>query len=179
MKHLSGRTSAGLALALETGVTSTRGFTLVELLIGLAIIGIISATAIPVFISSSARNAVWTATELVGSQIRLARLQAISHNSRFRVRFDCPSTGNFRVLAVTENPAIDDAADRCDQTEPFDSGVLTLPAGVSFGTVPTLEVNGRGIYSGSPIPRTITVTNGESSRALTVTFTGQITFETY
>jgi len=170
---------SGAALAQEGVVRSDRGFTLIELLIALGFIGIVSALAVPVFITSSARNAVWTGSELVGAQIRLARLQAISHNTTFRVRFDCPSTGNVRVLVVTGDPTVDDAADRCNQTVQYDSGILTMPAGVSFGTVPTLEVNGRGIYSGSPIPRTITINNADSSRALTVTFTGQITFETY
>ena len=170
---------SGAALAQEVAVRSDRGFSLIELLVALGFLGIVSAIALPVFISSSARNAVWTASELVGGQLRVARLKAISHNTRFRVRFDCPSTGNFRVLAVTEDPIVDDAADRCSQTVQYDSGVFTVPDGVSFGTVGTLEVNGRGIYSGAPIPRTITISNSDSSRALTVTFTGQITFETY
>ena len=43
----------------------------------------------------------WTASELIGSQIRQARLKAISRNKSFRVRFDCPSAGQFRVLVVT------------------------------------------------------------------------------
>ena len=162
-------------------MTSTRGFTLIELLIVLGLAGVLAAVAVPVFIESSARNGVWTASELIGAQIRQARLKAISRNARFRVRFNCPGVGNFRVLAVTGNPAIDDAAGRCSATQLGDSGVMTVPSSVVFGVVPTLEVNGRGIYQaiGAGIPQTITVTYGSRSRTLTVSATGQITFAGY
>jgi hypothetical protein len=118
---------------------------------------------------------------LIGAQIRQARLKAISRNTRFRVRFDCPYAGNFRVLQVTGNPLIDDAPGRCTAQQTYDSGVFKMPPGVSFGTVPTLEVSGRGVFTAidSAIPQTIEVTYGSSTRALTLTLTGQITFETY
>ena len=160
---------------------SVRGYTLIELLISLGLVGIISAIAVPVFITANARNGVWTGSELIGSQIRQARLKAISRNMRFRVRFDCPSTGNFRILQVTGTALIDNAANRCSAYQLYDSGIYNMPQGVSFGVVPTLEVNGRGVYSapGFAIPQTITVTYGDTSRDLTLTATGQITFETY
>lgn len=155
-----------------------------ELMMALAIAGIMAAIAVPVVMESSARNAVWTGSELIGSQIRQARLKAISRNMRFRVRFDCPSAGNLRVLVVTGDPTIDNASGRCSTYQEvggvmLDGGVVAMPQGTSFGTVTTLEVNGRGIYSADTIPKTITVTNGTTSRDLTITLTGQITFETY
>ncbi len=174
----------GLFLAVFRGVRSHSGFTLVELLIALGVAGIMAAIAVPVFIESSARNAVWTGSELIGSQLRQARLKAISRNRSFRVRFNCPDTGNLRVLVVTGDPTIDNAADRCEGYRQIDgvlmdSGIIVMPQGTSFGSVTTLEVNGRGIYSSDVIPKTITVTNGTSSRDLTVTLSGQISFATY
>src|SRR5687768_9883501 len=56
------------------GMQSSRGFTLFELLIVVAMIGILGAIGLPVLSDSSNRNKVWTATEQVASQIRQARL---------------------------------------------------------------------------------------------------------
>lgn len=160
---------------------SQPGFTLVELLIALGVAGVLAAVAVPVFIESSGRNNVWTASERIGAQIRQTRLKAISRNSTFQLRFDCPAAGQFRSLIMTGDPIIDDAADRCDTSQSGDSGVENVPPGVSFGTVPTIQVNGRGVLSvvAGAVPLTISVTYGTGTRTLTVTATGQITFSTY
>lgn len=162
---------------------STRGFTLIELLVVMGLITILSAVALPVMMESFGRNSAWTASEQIGSQIRQARLKAISRNRSFRVRFDCPEVGQFRVLVVTGDAAIDNAADRCSNTVEFDSGVYQMPDNVTYtDPPPVLEVTSRGAYSSSlgVMPTTIAVTyNGVSTRNLTVSVTGQITFDVY
>jgi prepilin-type N-terminal cleavage/methylation domain-containing protein len=165
---------------------SDRGFTLIEVMVVVALIGILAAIGLPVLTESTNRNAVWTASEQIGSQIRQARLKAITRNQPFRVTFDCPVAGQYRVLAFQDDPLIDDAVDRCSQTYEHDSGVYTMPVNVSYGAgLPILHVNGRGVYSiagvPGPMPDTIiTVQFGSThSRDLTVSSTGQITFETF
>ncbi len=161
---------------------SSRGFTLFELLVVIALIAILSAISIPALLEGAARNSVWTASEQIGSQIRQARLKAISRNRTFRVRFDCPIVGQYRVLVVTGDAAIDNAADRCSNTEEFDSGIYTMPNQVSYtDPPPLLEVNPRGIFTSTlGIPTTITVTYiGGSSRNLTMSATGQIAFDVF
>ena len=160
---------------------SDRGFTLLELLVALALVGILASIAIPTLSESTNRNAVWTASEQIGTQIRQARLKAISRNSPFRIVFDCPADNQYRVLVVDDT--IDDA-DRCDNTLPGDTGVNVVPALVSFtDDLPAVQVNGRGMLSligGGELPLTITVQYRDThSRALTVSFTGQITFESF
>lgn len=160
---------------------STRGFTIFELLIVMALIGIFAAMGIPTLQESTRRNALWTASETIGTQVRQARLKAISRNRSFRIRFDCPSARQFRVLEVTGNSTIDNATNRCSLYQTHDSGIYAMPTSVTYGTPPVLTVNSRGIYSASSgsIPATITVTNGSSSRAVEVSATGQINFGAY
>lgn len=159
---------------------SEHGFTLIEILIVVAFIGITAAISVPVFIESNARNRLWTASEQIGSTIRQARLKAITQNTTYRVAFDCPSTGSLRSLIVTGDPLVDDAVDRCGQTLDGDSGVIEMPTSVTYDAelATALQVTGRGIFTaiGESIPLTISVQYGLSTRTLTVSATGQITF---
>jgi prepilin-type N-terminal cleavage/methylation domain-containing protein len=164
-------------------VSAERGYTLVELLIALGLITVLAGISVPVFIESSARNKVWSGAELIGANVRQARLKAISRNATFRVAFDCPRVGSFRVLAVTDDALVDEATDRCERylTEEGDGGELVMPQGVTFGdAVPTLQVNGRGLFTaiGGTVPQTITVTNGDMIRIVRVSAAGQISFRT-
>ena len=52
------------------GVRSERGFTLVEMLIVVGMIGIVTAISVPVFIESNARSRLWTGSEQIGATIR-------------------------------------------------------------------------------------------------------------
>ena len=162
---------------------SESGYTLFEILIVVALIGIVSAISVPVFIESNARSSLWTGAEQLGSTIRSARLKAISQNTNYRIVFNCPSANEVRALIVTGDAAIDDPADlatRCGDTYEGDSGTIELPTGVAYDAdaATYLEVTGRGIFSaaGGAIPLTITVTHGAATRTLTVSGTGQVTF---
>ena len=163
------------------GVRSQSGFTLIEMLIAVGLVGILAAVAVPVMIESSARNSLWTGSELVGAQLRQARLKAISRNTTFQIRFNCPAAGQFRSLVMTGTPLIDDAVDRCSQTRPFDSGVQTLPLNVTSTPANTIQVTGRGIVSvvGAAVPHTLSVSYGANTRTLVISATGQITFSTF
>ena len=157
-----------------------KGFTMFELLVAMALIAILSGIGIPTLMEANRRNQVWTASELIGSQIRQARLKAISRNMSFRVRFNCPEDNQFRLLQVTGNTAIDNAVDRCSTYQTYDSGVMAMPAGVTFGEPDTLTVNSRGVFSSTgAIPSTITVSGLDTSRSLTMSATGKITFDVY
>ena len=161
---------------------SERGFTLIEILVGVAIIGIISGVALPVFLSANARSNLWVGSERVGATIRQTRLLAITQNNSYRLTFACPSAGLMRQLIVTGDPAVDDAAGRCSQTLDGDGAPVAMPTGISYTTssATAMNITGRGVFTatGAAIPLTITVTNGTSTRSLTVSATGQITFST-
>lgn len=165
------------------GMRSGRGFTLIELLVAMALIVVLAGIGIPFIQESTVRNSVWTTTEMIGAQVRQARLMAISRNATFRVRFDCPAAGQIRRLVVTGDAAVDNAADRCDRYLEDDSGIFQVPADVEYtADLPALQVTGRGMFSaiGGGVPLTIDVGYaGRAFRGMTVSNTGQISFETY
>ena len=154
-----------------------RGTSYLELLCVLGIIGVVSGIAIPALSNAADRNKVYSGTQLVSAAIRNARLAAISRNATYRVRFQCPSAGAVRVLLVTGNAAVDDAANRCSTNVAEDGPSMFLPQGVTYGTVPTLEVNGRGQMSVplAAMPLTITVSYENFSQTLSITATGRVT----
>ena len=159
---------------------SQRGYTLVEIVVVVGLIGIISAISVPVFIQSNARSALWTGSELIGATLRQARMKAISQNTLYRVVFSCPSPNTLRTLIVTGDPTVDDAVDRCSQTFDGDTGIIEMPTSVTYtpGTATGLEITGRGTFTatGDAVPLTINVNYGSTLRTLTVSATGQITF---
>lgn len=156
---------------------------MLEILVTMGLITIMAGMAIPFIQESTVRNTVWTATEMIGAQVRQARLKAITQNKSFRIRFDCPAVGQVRVLIVTGDNTIDAAADRCARYLKHDTGIFQMPAAVTYtGALPVLEVNGRGMYTaiGGAVPLTIRVGyGGRTFRGMTVSATGQISFETY
>jgi type IV fimbrial biogenesis protein FimU len=167
-------------LLLKTPATmrsSERGTTHLELVFILGIIGVVSAMVIPTLTNALDRNKVYTGSELVAAAIRNARLAAITRNATYRIRFDCPSAGSVRVLVVTGDPTIDNATNRCSTTVAEDGPAMFLPEGVSYGTVPTIEVNGRGQMSipSAILPMMITVSYDNFTRALSVSPTGRVT----
>ena len=159
---------------------SNRGFTLLEAVIVLGMLSVIGAMALPVMFDANNRNAVWTASEQIGSQVRQARLKAVTRNTPFQVRFNCPAARQYRLLIVDGN--INDA-DRCTQYKDQDSGVYTVPQSITYGNPPTLQVNGRGQYSivgVGALPLTVSVQheNGHA-RNMTISITGQISFASF
>lgn len=64
------------------------GHTLLELTVTLAIIGIVSALAIPSFASLNSHMQIRCATQEIASELRLARQLAMTHRGRVRLSFD-------------------------------------------------------------------------------------------
>lgn len=162
------------------GMRSERGYTLFEIIIVVALIGIISGIALPVFLSSNAMNSLWTSSERLGGLVRQTRLRAISRNTNYELRFDCPGVGDARGLIITGDPAIDGDANRCNNDQEGDTEIIYMNPGVAYDTsgVTGFTITGRGVFTalGGAIPSTISVTYGANVRYLTVSATGQITF---
>lgn len=158
-------------------IATARGFSLIELLVTLGLVGVMSAVAIPSLTTSNSRTRLYTATELIQVQLRSARVAAITRNRPVRVAFNCPVAGAVRMLTVTGNAVVDDAANRCTTNQPNDGAAVYLPAKVTLGTIPRLEFSGRGIVTaqGAAVPISFTLSYGYDTRTVVVTAIGRIT----
>jgi type II secretory pathway pseudopilin PulG len=177
--------------------TNSRGFTLIDTLVAVGLIGILAVMTVPTVTSAMRMNAITSAGQIVAATIRSARYTAISTSRTVRVRFDCPSAGAFRVVE-TIGTAADSAANRCNnaaypfpdanaQTLPdVDGPALHLPGGTTFATAQDLEIDSNGRVTrliGCPAcaaasgAATASVTDGGLTRTVTVTPNGRISIQ--
>lgn len=107
--------------------TSGKGFTLVELLVAVAVGGVVLAVAIPSYLSYLPRIRLRSACREVIACLQLARTQAIRDNSAWRVAFE-PSQREFCVVDSLGNVCRRVSLDRFD--------------GVSFGANTSDAIDG-------------------------------------
>ena len=138
-----------------TRADQVRGFTLLELMLVLAVLGVISAMAIPAVLNTTRQIKLAANARAVERELQGARMKAVRSNRAIRVRFNCPSTGQYRMvelLGTKQSPATDDddsrSAVRCgysaypfpDTSQEFfsipnnDGPIQTLQDGIGFGT---------------------------------------------
>ena len=118
------------------GAAVQGGFTLVELMVVLAVMGIIAAIAAPSFTGLSQRASVKAATRDVVSAFQKARIEAIRQGATWRVRFDAAGR-NMQVLSPGEDRVWGTGDDSVFSTVEFlDRGVVANSkryGNVSFG----------------------------------------------
>src|SRR5215204_6568531 len=142
-------------------LATAAGFTLVDMLATLAILGTVSAMAVPQVVDAVDSMRLGMSLRDVERELQFARLKSVSTNRPMRVRFDCPSAGKLRVVELIGTPAAPDANDsdavlnRCSETAyPYnptgadqsrltrpnnDGPVRTLYQGTTFTAKQTLE----------------------------------------
>jgi prepilin-type N-terminal cleavage/methylation domain-containing protein len=136
---------------------SRAGFTLIDMMVTIGVLAILMASALPVVMGVTEGMKLGQAQREVEVEMNSARLTAVSSNRPMRIRFNCPATGQYRVVELIGTPshpdANDDASDRCDDTkwkfpandnEPVtrpnhDGPVRWLPSQVDFSAVVNLE----------------------------------------
>src|SRR5262245_63682537 len=99
------------------GPAAQRGFTLIDLVAVMAIIGVISAIGIPSMLSARDRIRLGQAAREVEREIQTAKSRAVAKSRAMRVRFNCPAAGEYRAVELIGTPAVpvaaDSAANRC------------------------------------------------------------------
>jgi len=81
-----------------------RGFTLMEMMIVVVVIGVIAAMAIPSFLSYMPKLKVKACARDIVSQLRLARSKSVAERRPYGVAFDVGAKC-YTVFADTDNPA--------------------------------------------------------------------------
>jgi len=185
------------------GRGSSAGFTLIDTLVTVALLGIVSAIAIPAMSSVLDSMRVGMGARDVERELQAARLLAVSSNRPIRVRFNCPAAGQYRLVELIGSPESPDAFDndgaRCGETAfPYpasdtdaltrpnlDGPVRRLPQGVSFGSAQTIEFWPNGTAradsgGGLPWPKiqasgtVVSVTKDSVTRSIEVNGLGKI-----
>lgn len=178
---------------------SEAGFSLIDVIVTLGVIAVLAAVAVPSLANVSERLRLGQGQREVERALQTARLKAVTANRRMRVRFNCPTARQYRIVEVI-GTATDDAANRCVEsafpavpadnnplTRPnHDGPVRTLPRDVSFGAASALEFAPDGTvkyqsgasYIDVPDPDgtavTLTKTNSTDVAKITVNRLGKI-----
>lgn len=175
---------------------NTRGFSLIELMLTVAIAGTLMAIGLPVLLDVTETSKLRAAAREVERELQSARLKAVTSNRSLRVRMNCPAAGYYRTVEVL-GTAADTAADRCLMTAypfPADNDVMTRPnfdgptrllPNQATVTNVILEFRPDGTaYSvvadaAQPLaaPLTVTVTRNSKSKAMTINGSGKIQYQ--
>ncbi|OFW01871.1 MAG: hypothetical protein A3I61_02455 [Acidobacteria bacterium RIFCSPLOWO2_02_FULL_68_18] len=136
------------------------GFTLIEILLVVAVVSVMAAMTVPTVAGAMDRYYILSAGQQVASTIRAARFQAVSRNQTLEVVLDLDA-GEYQVF---EDGGVTPAGD-----------AQLLPTGISFGedSATTVEVAPNGRVTTAA---TITVTNGnaDDDRTITVSTSGRV-----
>ena len=120
-----------------SGPPTQAGFTLVEMMMTLAVFAILAGAAIPQFTDMTGEMRLRQNLREVERELQTARLRAVTANRPIRVRFNCPSAGQYRMVELIGSPSdpdpedADTNLDRCSTSDyPYpadDVNRLTVP----------------------------------------------------
>jgi Tfp pilus assembly protein FimT len=181
------------------------GFSIIEVVVVSAVTMITIGLAAPSITGAIETYRFNSDVQSVAATIRSARFTAVASNVEMRVRFNCPATGQMRVVEVTGDVSIDTASNRCDlsaypypaadqdpDTLPNNDGPILqmasstdLPTTVSGLQISTagrvVPITGCPACAAASPPATLTMGDDRSdtARSITVTATGGTTVSRY
>ena len=146
------------------GVRRTAGFSMMELMVVLTVMGILLGVAMPNFLRAGKRDTVETAAYDMQRQLSLARQKAISRRAHYRMTID-PSARTFRVERREDGTWVLDPAETfswCDRVDAL------LSVGGNGGNL-DIEIEPQGTVLATDAPAVIRFANSCGDTA-TVSF---------
>lgn len=171
------------------------GFSLTEIMATLAVFSVLAAMAVPLTHDALEAHRVTIGARDVERELQTARIKAVTTNRPLRVRFNCPTTGQYRIVEVVGVAGTDSATNRCDAvaypypaadrnpaTRPnFDGPIRFLDSRLTVaGSDLEFAPDGttRQLVTGTPQPIgttvTMTVAKGSTTRTVIVNGLGRI-----
>jgi prepilin-type N-terminal cleavage/methylation domain-containing protein len=146
-----------------------KGFTLLEMMVVIAITAIVSAIAIPNFISVAAGMKIRSASRDLCSTLRQARMNAIRTNTRWAVQFNVADAPPPNYIVIDCGPN-----NTCGDGDDVKKLLTPIPPGVTMNQ--TFAGN-QAVFNtdGTSISGTTTLTNSKGTSNVVVATTGRIT----
>ena len=145
---------------MKTKMKSISGYTLLELMITVVIIGIVTTMAVPRFSIAYDRMQFRTANRDIISTIRTARSTAISNKAVCGVHFDASTKvlSVFRKDPASTNPILFESGDSLLSADTLSSTFATITTDLA-NSVMSFKPNGSAIYVGGGNIVTLTYTD--------------------
>jgi len=162
-----GRSGGGAELLRNLKTHTQEGFSLIEIIIVMVIIGALAGTAIPVYIGMGPSIRLSGATRQIMGDLMWARMQAISQNNEYKVFF--LDDHRYQILDDTDNDGNIDSGESTitkDIQEKYD--------GVTFTSNNNPIFHPRGNASNLA---TITLTNSFGTKTVKIVITGRVKIE--
>ena len=159
-KGISGRPDMYLEREMNCEVSRSRlqaGFTLVELMIAIAIVGILATIAVPNILGEMPKFRLNGATRQIAGHLMEARMMAVKQNKNIKVTF---TDGN--EYKICEEPCLDPNPKKINIQD-------------NFNGVTTSTVNHPTFFPrGTATNETINISNSYGEKTITVAITGRV-----
>jgi len=144
--------------AFRSMIANRAGFTVAELMTTVAVMGILTAAAVPMFLNTLPGLRLSDAARQVATDLQQLRMKAIAQNIPYQITF---STSTY-VLQ------------RCSGACTNDSGNIVLPEGITVTASAAPQFQPRGTAAASA---TITLSNGSAQKWVCVKTVGRVNIQ--